>query len=148
MTEDEVRSLNAAIRTIGMRHRALASAALARIGLAVGQETVIMELARRGPRSQAQLAVAAGCEPPTMTAAVRRMEANGIIRREPSAEDRRAVVVNLTDQGRGVAEQLSSVWRDIAEETTAGLARTEVSDLIDALGDLAQSLKGRSVPVE
>lgn len=145
MNDEEAAAINAAIRTIGMRHRALAGAALARIGLAVGQEALLMELAEHGPRSQAQLAAAAGCEPPTITSAVRRLEANGIVRREPSTTDKRAVVVDLTQKGRTVLEELSGVWRQVAEETTSGLTHTEVPELIRMLQDLAHSLR-RAAP--
>lgn len=126
-----------------MRHRALAGSKLAAIGLSVGQEVLITELFENGPRSQAQLAAASGCEPPTITSAVQKMEARGLVRRTPSSSDRRAMVVELSEHGHAVMAQLTTVWRELAEETVAGMTTTSVQELVDALTDLAGSLSHR-----
>lgn len=140
----QARALNGAIRTIGMRHRALAGAVLRGVGLAVGQEALIMELGEQGPRTQAQLAAAAGCEPPTITSAVRRLEALGLVARRPSTQDRRAMVVELTERGRELLDDLAAAWVQLAEASVAGLSRTRTEDLFEALGDLADSLRAAS----
>ncbi|WP_415857139.1 MarR family winged helix-turn-helix transcriptional regulator [Sinomonas sp. G460-2] len=140
MDYERAHALNRAIRTIGMRHRALAGSFLQRVGLTVGQESLIMDLAEHGPRTQSQLAAAAGCEPPTITSAVRRLESLGLVARAPSELDRRATVVELTESGRGLLPDLSTVWIELAEASVAGLARTSADDLVRALADLAESL--------
>ena len=141
MDYEQAFALNRAIRTIGMRHRSLAGAELNRIGLSVGQEILIMELANLGPRTQVQLAAAAGCEAPTITSAVRKLEALGLVSRRPSTEDRRATVVELTAKGEALLGGLTAAWKDLAEATVAGLSRTGVEELIEALADLAESLE-------
>ncbi len=141
MDNEQVHALNAAIRTIGMRHRALAGSALGRVGLTVGQEVLIMELAEQGPRTQVQLAVAAGCEPPTITSAVKRLEALDLVVRRPSAQDGRATVVELTGRGQDLLPDLSTAWIQLAEASTAGLTRTTIEELIRVLTDLADSLR-------
>ena len=141
MDYEQAFALNRAIRTIGMRHRTLAGAELNRIGLSVGQEILIMELANLGPRTQAQLAAAASCEAPTITSAVRKLEALGLVSRRPSTEDRRATVVELTAEGEALLGGVLAAWKDLAEATVAGLSRTGVEELIGALADLAESLE-------
>ena len=143
MDDLQAAAINASIRIIGMRHRALAGSKLAAIGLSVGQEALIQELFENGPRSQAQLAAASGCEPPTITSAVQKMEARGLVRRTPSSSDRRAMVVELSQHGRIVMEQLKIVWRELAEETVAGMTTTSVEELVSTLADLAGSLSRR-----
>ncbi|XAS67587.1 MarR family winged helix-turn-helix transcriptional regulator [Micrococcaceae bacterium Sec5.7] len=143
MNDLQAAAINASIRTIGMRHRALAGSKLAAIGLSVGQEALIAELFENGPRSQAQLAAASGCEPPTITSAVQKMEARGLVRRTPSSSDRRAMVVELSEQGHTAMAQLTTIWRELAEETVAGMTTTSVEELVDALTDLAGSLSRR-----
>ncbi|MCZ2404803.1 winged helix-turn-helix transcriptional regulator [Paenarthrobacter sp. Z7-10] len=144
MDYEQAYALNRALRTIGMRHRLLAATELNRLGLSIGQESLIMELAKQGPRTQAQLATAAGCEPPTITSAVQKLEALGLVSRHPSTEDRRATVVELTTEGEALLEGLSAAWIHLAESTVAGLSRTRVEDLIEALADLAASLETAS----
>ncbi|WP_026549873.1 MarR family transcriptional regulator [Arthrobacter sp. Br18] len=141
MDQEQASAINAAIRTIGMRHRSLASTKLAGIGLSLGQEMLMTELAEKGPRSQAQLATAACCEPPTITSAVKKMEANGLVTRTPSPTDRRAIIVELTSKGEFLMADLDLLWRTLAEDTVAGLERTGLQDLTDTLTDLAHSLQ-------
>jgi DNA-binding MarR family transcriptional regulator len=139
----EADTLNAAVRAVAMRHRALAAAALAELGLSPGQEVVLLELDRLGPRTQSQLAAAAGCEPPTMTVAVRKLEAAELVVRTPSPTDGRAVVVDLTPAGQALLPRLRGAWIAVAERAVAGLAPGQVADLRRALTDFARSLGAR-----
>lgn len=141
MDYEQACAFNRAVRTIGMRHRALAGVALNRIGLSIGQEALIMELSEQGPRTQAQLAAASGCEPPTITSAVQRLESLNFVSRRPSATDRRATVVELTATGHAILDDLSTAWTHLAELSVAGLSRTNIDELTDALTDLATSLQ-------
>ncbi|MHA7276315.1 MarR family winged helix-turn-helix transcriptional regulator [Arthrobacter sp. HLT1-21] len=141
MDPEQAAVINAAIRTIGMRHRSLAGAKLAEIGLSLGQEMLLKELFAKGPRTQSQLSTAACCEPPTITSAVKKMEANGLVTRSPSSADRRAMIVELTPTGEAVIADLERLWQELADETVAGLEHTELQNLIATLNDLANSLR-------
>jgi DNA-binding MarR family transcriptional regulator len=140
----EADDLNTAVRTVAMRHRALAAAVLAELGLSPGQEVVLLELDRSGPRTQSQLATAVGCEPPTMTMAVRKLEAAELVVRAPSPTDGRAVVVDLTPTGRDLLPRLRRAWVTLAERAVAGLTPQQVDDLRRSLAGLAGSLGARS----
>lgn len=133
--------LNTAVRRIGMRHRARAAVLLAQLGLHAGQEVFLLDLADHGPRTQAQLAAAAGCEPPVVTVSARRLEAGGFVTRGPSPHDGRVTIVSLTPQGEAVIPQLKQLWRQLADETVAGLQNTSPTALLAALTDLADSLE-------
>ncbi len=114
-------ALNEAIRAIGIRHRALSVAALAPFGIHPGHKLILFELETAGPSTQAQLAAASGYEPPTITLSVRQLEEAGLVVRGPSSSDRRATVVELSDQGRALLPKLKAAWRRVAEQTVAGL---------------------------
>ncbi|MEV4107898.1 MarR family winged helix-turn-helix transcriptional regulator [Nonomuraea sp. NPDC049695] len=137
-------ALNGAIRTIALKHRARAAAKLAELGLHPGHEAVLLLLSAKGPQTQRQLAAGADCEPPSITLMVRKLEAAGLVSRIPAAQDARANVVRLTDEGREVVLRVKELWRDLAEETVAGLTDTSVDQLIKALTDLARSLQGQA----
>ncbi|MCF2526057.1 MarR family winged helix-turn-helix transcriptional regulator [Yinghuangia soli] len=129
-------ALNQAIRLLSLRHRARAAALIAPLGLHPGQEALLLELDRTGPRIQAQLSEALGVEPPSVTLMARKLEASGHIRRSPAPSDRRASIVELTDSGRELAERVKEVWRGLAEETVAGLpaaAAAEIPGLLAAM---------------
>jgi DNA-binding MarR family transcriptional regulator len=126
-------SLNQAIRLLSLRHRARAAALLAPLGLHPGQEVLLLELARAGPMIQAQLSEALGCEPPSVTIMIRKLEASGYVRREPAPTDKRASIVALTDSGRAMAERVKELWCDLADEAVAGLPAETVAALPDIL---------------
>ena len=139
MNFDQADELNEAIRAIGLRHRALAIAALAPLGIHPGHKVLLLELESEG-RTQAQLAAASGYEPPTITMSVRQLEAAGFVLRHPSPTDGRATIVELTDAGRALLPKLKEAWRHVAEQTVAGLTTVSVEQLTAVLADLAASL--------
>ncbi|HEX8510057.1 MAG TPA: MarR family transcriptional regulator [Propionibacteriaceae bacterium] len=138
----QANALNEAIRAIGIRHRALAGALLAPLGLHPGQEVLLLEL-DQGPRSQAQLAVASGCEPPTITNSVRKLEAAGLVVRRPSPHDGRVTIVELSEHGEALVPGLKAAWLQLAEHTVA-LCSTPLNELTRVVTDLARSLTDKA----
>ena|SRR5437868_8345144 len=136
-------ALNQAIRLLSLRHRARAASRLAPLELYPGQEALLLELARTGPMIQAQLSEALGCEPPSVTLMTRKLEAAGHIRRTPAPSDRRASIVELTDSGRALVEQIKHLWRTLAEETVGDLPPETVAELPDILKTLTTNVDTR-----
>jgi DNA-binding MarR family transcriptional regulator len=136
-------AINQAIRLLSLRHRARTAALLAPLGLHPGQEALLLELARTGPMIQAQLSDALGCEPPSVTLMTRKLEASGHIRRETAATDKRASVVELTDRGRALVDEVKQLWCALAEETVAGLPAKTVADLPEVLRAMTGNVDSR-----
>ena len=143
MNFEQADALNQAIRLLSLRHRARAAALLAPLGLHPGQEALLLELARTGPMIQAQLSDALGCEPPSVTLMTRKLESSGHIRRTPAPSDRRASVVELTDSGRALVDQITRLWRQLAEETVAGLPARTVAQLAGILTAMTANVDTR-----
>lgn len=139
----QAEALNQAIRLLSLRHRARIAALLAPLGLHPGQEALLLELARTGPMIQAQLSDALGCEPPSVTLMARKLEASGHIRRKPAPSDGRASIVELTDSGKALADQVRQLWRALAEETVTGLPDQTVADLPGILRTLTGNVDAR-----
>jgi DNA-binding MarR family transcriptional regulator len=140
---EDADALNQAIRLLSLRHRARAAALLAPLGLHPGQEALLLELARTGPRIQAQLSEALGCEPPSVTIMTRKLEASGHVRRGPAPSDKRASVVELTESGAALAEQVKQLWCALAEETVVGLPAETVAELPGLLRSLTANVDNR-----
>jgi DNA-binding MarR family transcriptional regulator len=140
MDFDQADALNEAIRAVGIRHRALAIAALAPFGIHPGHKLLLIELEAAGPCTQAQLAAASGYEPPTITLSVRQLEAADLVARRPSSTDGRATIVELTEAGRALLPKLKDAWRHVAEQTVAGLTTVSFEQVSAVLADLAVSL--------
>ena len=120
MNFEQADALNEVIRAVGVRHRALAIAALAPFGIHPGHKLLLFELDAAGPSTQAQLAAATGFEPPTITLSIRQLDDAGLVIRRPSPTDRRATLVELSDKGRALLPELKAAWRRLAEQTVAG----------------------------
>lgn len=71
------------------------------LGPAVDETTypVLSGLARSGPRSAAALAAEVGVDRSGVSRHASRLEAAGLVRREPDPADRRSVLLALTDEG-------------------------------------------------
>lgn len=143
MDDREAQALNQAIRLLSLRHRARAAELLAPLGLSTGQEALLLELAHSGATIQAQLSTALGCEPPSVTGMIRKLQERGLVRRSPSPTDRRAALVELTEAGRTLVADLGVVWRQLAEETVAGLDDATASRLPGLLMTLTGNIDGR-----
>jgi DNA-binding MarR family transcriptional regulator len=140
---EQADALNQAIRLLSLRHRARTAALLAPLGLHPGQEALLLELARTGPMIQAQLSEALSVEPPSVTLMTRKLEAAGHIRRKPVPSDKRAGVVELTDSGTALADQVKQLWRALAEETVTGLPAQTVAELPGLLTTLTGNVDAR-----
>lgn len=137
---EDARRLNGAIRAIGNHHRTLGDAALRGARLRVGQEIVLEALEAVEPRSQADLAEYAGCEPPTMSNGVAKLESAGLVERRRSERDARIVEVVLTDEGRARLPLLDAAWLDLGADTIGDLEGDEAEELISTLERLAAHL--------
>lgn len=93
----ELLELLAAIGTAQWRDFA---AAAARHGLTSTQAKVLAQL--RGPVPMRGLAALLVCDASNVTGIVDRLEARGLVRREPDPADRRVKNVEATDEGREV----------------------------------------------
>lgn len=72
--------------------------------LSVGQLGVLGLLARVGERTVGELAAYERVQPPSMTRTVNCLEEGGYVVRRPHEQDRRQVVVELSEQGRQAVE--------------------------------------------
>ncbi len=135
------KQLNDAVRAVAMRHRALAAEVLAPLGLHPGQEVLLLDLHAHGARTQVQLATASGCEPPTITGSVRKLESAGLVVRRPSETDGRATIVELSDRGRALMPALEAAWVELAERTVAEVTGADAERLVDLLEEVGTGLR-------
>ena len=68
-------------------------------GVTPTQRSILTTLERRGPLTHGDLAAVERVRPPTITAAVNRLEEQGLVRRVRDDADRRVARVALTDVG-------------------------------------------------
>ncbi len=116
-------------------------------GLNRGEGDVLFTLRRAGPPyrlSPSRLAAAALVTTGTMTNRLDRLEARGLIRRLPNADDRRGLDVALTDEARRLVDDAVEQHLDNEEAMLAGLSRRERDELQRLLRKLLRHLSGRA----
>src|SRR5207302_7724568 len=70
------------------------------IGLSPSATAALSSIGRHGPLSLGELAAMEGVKPPTITATLSALEADGLVAREADVRDRRITRVTLTSRGR------------------------------------------------
>lgn len=101
------------------------------LGLTHPQYLVMLALWEAAPRSLGELADALAMEPATLSPLVKRLEAQGRVRRSRRTADERVLDIELTESGRLLRDRALDVPRQILERT--GLDVAEVGALRDAL---------------
>jgi DNA-binding MarR family transcriptional regulator len=85
------------------------------------------------PRRITELAAAQAVAQPTMTVAVQKLEARGLVTRERATDDRRATNVVITDQGRATLAARRAARAGQLEERLANLTPAQRKALAAAL---------------
>ncbi len=123
--------LYAASRTLTQRYRPL----LDKHGLTYPQWLVLVELWSASPRTVKDLGSDLLLDHGTLTPLLRRMEANGLIRRERSLTDERFVEVSLTASGEALRGEAAAIHCEIGE--SLGLTSAQVVALQRTLRKIA-----------
>jgi MarR family transcriptional regulator, organic hydroperoxide resistance regulator len=112
----------------------------ARHGVYEGQQFVLRRLWREDGLTPGQVARQLGLATPTVTRAATRMEAAGLLRREPHPSDRRLVRLVLTPRGRELEQVIGPEMQSLTEQILVGFSTAERAELIRALRRMARNL--------
>jgi MarR family transcriptional regulator for hemolysin len=102
---------------------------------------ILSSLKSNERRTQLELARAVGIEGPTLTRHLDGLEENGVVRRVRDGNDRRAVRVELTDEGERLFQTLRQAVIAFNRALTAGVAETELERMRAALAQLEQNVR-------
>lgn len=123
MIEDDVRDQ---LVKIGALMRKDYSDALRDISIHVGQDRALCQLWKEDGITQIQLSERMGCEPPTVSNMVNKLEDYGLVQRSRDKNDARISRVYLTDRGREIQAPVSSIWNKQGEKLLQGIQQDEL----------------------
>ena len=106
---------------------------LCKQGLTHAQWGPLLMLRLSGPCSVAKLVEELNTDAGAMTRLLDRLEAKGLCQRERSAEDRRVVMLTLTDEGRRITSKLTAVLADTFNAHLQGFSEDEWRTLLSLL---------------
>ena len=105
-------------------------------GLTPTQFSALLRLHKHGNCSQNQLGRLAAMDVATIKGVVDRLRHKGLITAQPDPDDKRRMLITLSDQGRALVDDLKAVGHRITRETLAPLSVTERDTLLRALAKL------------
>ncbi|MFE0624832.1 MarR family winged helix-turn-helix transcriptional regulator [Priestia aryabhattai] len=117
--------VNNAILALVRSHRIEAANLLRELGLFPGQELMLMQLWSKDNQSQNSLGRTFRHDHSTIAKSVKRLEEAGLVTRSQSAEDKRVVIVSLTQAGRDLEGRVMKAWKSLETNTTKGISKEE-----------------------
>jgi DNA-binding MarR family transcriptional regulator len=112
-------------------------------GLSPSRLSVLSVLVFGGPRTPSELAAAEQVRLPTISALVRGLEEDGLVRRAADPADGRVVRLSATAKGRRILERGRERRLDNLEELLLPLSREELRVLAEASEILDRAVSGR-----
>lgn len=101
-------------------------------GLTLAQWVILSALWRRDGMLVSEIAEYSGNNAPAASRIVDRMEEGRLVMRVPSEEDKRVVLVYLTEQGRSL-DHLKNFYETVNQRLLKGLSREDADMLFDLL---------------
>lgn len=120
------------LRQVTQRHTGLFAERIGD-GLTPMQWAVLSKLLEIGRTAQSALGRAVCMDAATVKGTVDRLEARALVARMPDGEDRRRLLVDLTEAGRAVTRRNLAAARAISEATLAPLEASERQALFGLL---------------
>ena len=114
---------------------------LASEGLTTSRTHLLWVVRRGGPMTQRDLAQALEVTPRNVTGLVDGLEASGHVARSPHPDDRRAVLVALTDAGEKAITTMERQHGELAAALVDGLGPRQVASLVKGLDHVTARLR-------
>lgn len=96
-----------------------------------------------GEMTPSEIAESVFREKNSVTAVINTLERQGVVRREPSTDDRRSVKVIITDKGWKEANRLSPIAQELSRGALSCLDKEHVKELVDTMRTVRDNLLPR-----
>lgn len=130
-------NLRILVRKLGVLERGEASCC----GITLSQSYTIVEIGRAGTMSANLLTEILGVDKSTVSKSVDKLVNNGILVRDIDPEDRRSIILCLSDKGQLAFEEVEKRATIYFEEVVAGIPDDKRAQIIESLQYLVQALK-------
>jgi MarR family transcriptional regulator, 2-MHQ and catechol-resistance regulon repressor len=124
-------------------HRTLrrhAERSIEAVDMCLSDFAILEALLHKGPQSLSELGRRIELTSGSMTTAIDRLEARGLVTRADHATDRRTWVIHLTPEGRALISKVFARHEQAMERAMRGLSKSEratLTDLLKRLGTTA-----------
>ena len=104
------------------------------------QQAALLINAARGETSPKRLAPLLGTDTAGMTRLLDRLEAKGLVRRRSDSGDRRAIIIDVTPEGRALVPAVAPAFGGVAQHLLTGFSAEDVRQLTALLHRMLASL--------
>jgi DNA-binding MarR family transcriptional regulator len=139
--EEILRSVRRIVRAVGLYSRKL----MTQTGLSGPQLICLRQLAQDGAMQTSHLAEAVNLSSATVCGILNRLERRGLVERERQLEDRRRVVVSLTDAGQDTVNNAPPALHDSFLFKLRSLPDDEQNVIQDTLGKLVSMMSAEDL---
>lgn len=144
LSTEVLETLRKIIRAIDIHSRKLSK----EFGLTGPQLVVVKEIASKGPVSIGEVAKGVSLSQATVTSILDRLEQRDLVRRDRSHEDRRRVLVHVTDRARAVLESNPNFLQDEFLRRFNALAEWEQSLILSSIQRIAAMMDATDLKVD
>lgn len=110
-------------------------------GATATQCTILTELGRTGPTTLADLVRAVNLDKGWVSRAVESMTQEGLLKKEPSPTDKRAITISMSDQGEALCCELNDTLDSQSDRVMSRIPPAERAAVTRALALLEQALE-------
>ncbi len=121
-------------------HGQFGTALLAQIGVPPPQELILLRLDDLGTLPQGDIVRYLYRDRSTISSTLQSMERAGLITRTPSAGDRRALDVSITDAGRALCPAVREAWAELEDAGFSHLSADSRAHLVEAMNSARDAL--------
>lgn len=129
-----------ALRYLSPIHKAVRQITLyleprcAALGVTPAEGHLLSYLRAYAPRTIVEILRVFGIRPSTMTSVLERLAVRGLLVRKPDPDDRRAVQVSLTREGKRAAERVDRMLRDLEGRIGTRVGKRELAGFQVVMG--------------
>lgn len=115
---------------------------MADVGLSPGQPKILFYLTQHNDCMQKELAENCDVEPATISRIINNMEENGLIQRNVTKADRRAVTISITQKGRDAYKEWEKIFVEVEKLELEGFTETEKKEFQNYLERIYHNFTG------
>ena len=141
ISEHVIISLRKIIQAIDMNSKQL----IKRVGLTGPQLVLLNEIARAGEVTAGEIARAVSLSQATVTGILERLEKRSLIVRQRSDQDKRRIMVRITDAGQQILEAGHPLMQEAFVEQFSSLQEWEQTMILSALQRLVSIMDARKI---
>ncbi len=117
------------------------SDAIRSFDLSPGQFPTLLALRNRDGQTQAELVREVDVEQATLALTLKRMERDGLIRREPHPDDSRAKLIFLTPKAKSLETRATAAAAAVNARALEGLSRAEADQFLSLMARVIAALR-------